>query len=134
MADVYKTLGQGLVTTSWTTLYNVPYPSEVQVGGGSGPIVTPESVVLPKQTLVTSVIVCNYALVDYFYLSLEGTDDGEDPGDPAPINYLFYHNKVFADGSLVLSLGLTLVPGDYLKMKADTVDTLTITAMGIETT
>ena len=84
---------------------------------------------------MTSIIVCNTdSGARTFSISLEGTADGEDPGDPGTVNHLFSGAAIAIKETLVLSLGLTLAPGDYLKVKASADSVVVFTAMGIETT
>ena len=132
MADVYKTLGQVVGTTGWTNLYFIEYPAAVTVGGAD---VAPRAVFSSTQTLVTSIIVCNTGgSAQTFSISLEGTTDGEDPLTPAAINMLFSGAAVAIGETHVLSLGLTLSAGDYLKVSANAGTAVTFTAMGIEIT
>ena len=136
MPDVYKTLGQIVAagSSAWTTLYTVPYPAAVTRGTAE---VTPRAAVDSIQTLVTSIIVCNTdGSGQTFGISLEGTAadaDPPDPGDPGTVNLLFSGAAIATKETLVLSLGLTLAPGDYVKANASDAGVV-FTAMGIETT
>jgi len=135
MSDQYKILGQILAPVSidadpGAILYTVPEAGEVQVGGGSGPVVAPKSVSQISQALVNSIIVCNTTATNRnFDLALRSVD-----GTVVDANYLVRTRLVAAKETKVFTLGLTLAPGNVLRVAASLAGVIAVTAMGIEVT
>ena len=128
MPDTYKILGQVNATTEYAALYFVPMPASLTYGPAEP---APFSVSAQTQTLVTSIIVCNWdpAPADHsFYIAVQAGSES-----PETQNTLFSDAEILQNSSKVLSLGLTLAEGDYIMVKADAA-LISFTAMGIEVT
>ena len=126
MANRFKVLGQLTGTGSDVALYTVPSPASSTPATG----LTKASIV-PVQTLVTSLIVCNTNTSEYkFTVRLkEDKDSGDDPKE-----FLFYQTVVGGFSSLTISMGLTLPSEAQIKVKVDTATpaNVSFTLMGIE--
>jgi len=127
MADRYKILGQDNLTPAdgLTELYSVPVAAAVTVGGAE---VAPKVTSVLVQALVTSIIVCNTdATAGSFDIQLEAA------AATSSDTYLFKVNSLSKNNTKVLSLGLTLSPGDKIRGNCTTGD-CDFTVMGIEIT
>jgi hypothetical protein len=113
MATSYKILGQGVPTTSTsTTLYTVPSTS--------------------TQTVISTVTICNTtstAAGAYLYLVKGGATAGT-------TNALVYNSSIPANGTVTLTLGLTLSVTastvDFIVGGSGTSGSLTFTVSGSE--
>ena len=137
MADRFAILGQALPTGAWSApatneveLYSVPLVAEGTVGS------EPKSVAFQTQTVVSSITVCNQdASARDFYVRLRKYVFST--GVPDPLNdkqFLFYGTSVGPNRTQILSVALTLSPGDEISVGASLADKLSFTAMGIEVT
>jgi|TARA_R110000765_G_scaffold314544_1_gene407349 hypothetical protein len=134
--DVYKVLKNEIFTisgTPHTVTYQVPPTSSTQVGGGSGPVVSPLAASVNTQTLVTSVFVCNV--------------DAESPADfslavsnydsVSPIVTTLYNDvRIYGGDSAELNLNLTLKSLDEVIFTGTQYSSVTpsihVTIFGIE--
>ena len=138
MADRFAILGQAFPTGVWSApetneveLYQVPLVAEGTVGS------EPKSVAFQTQTIVSSIIVCSQASVNPvgFYVRLRkylvstGALDGLDEKQ-----FLFHNTDVGPNKTQILSVALTLSPGDKISVGTETGSKLSFTAMGIEVT
>jgi len=137
MADRFAILGQAFPTVAWSSasdeveLYSVPLVAEGTVGS------EPKSVAFQTQTIVSSIIVCSQAAVNPigFYVRLRkylvstgALDDLDDK------QFLFHKTDVGPNKTQILSVALTLSPGDKISVGTETGSLLSFTAMGIEVT
>ena len=138
MADRFAILGQAFPTGVWSApdtneveLYQVPLVAEGTVGS------EPKSVAFQTQPIVSSIIVCSQASVNPvgFYVRLRkylvstGALDGLDEKQ-----FLFHNTDVGPNKTQILSVALTLSPGDKISVGTETGSKLSFTAMGIEVT
>ena len=137
MADRFAILGQAFPTGVWSApatneveLYSVPLVAEGTVGS------EPKSVAFQTKTVVSSITVCNQdASARDFYVRLRKYVFST--GVPDPLNdkqFLFYGTSVGPNRTQILSVALTLSPGDEISVGASLADKLSFTAMGIEVT
>ena len=129
--DSYKILGQiNPGAASVDDLYEVPVPAVKTVGPGAATSVTPKIVFVQRQTLVTSIIVCDIGAAattfNILLLPLTGTVVSNE-------HYIFKSSSITSKETKILSLGLTLGQGNTIKVSSASGD-LTFTAMGIEVT
>ena len=140
MADRFAILGQVLPGDAWIApddneerLYRVPLLDE---RNAAVKLSEPESVAFPTQTVVSSITVCNQdASARDFYVRLRKYVFST--GVPDPLNdkqFLFYGTSVGPNRTQILSVALTLSPGDEISVGASLADKLSFTAMGIEVT
>jgi hypothetical protein len=129
MSDRYAILGM-LVDTG--DLYQVPIPAATTVASSaaSDPEVSPRAVSVQRQTLLTSVVVCetNNAGAS-FSLFVVKYEDGS--GDP--VSQLFDLLPLTAKQTHVITLNLTLSPGDKVTFTKAS-GAIDITAFGVEMT
>ena len=138
--DEFKILGQ--INPGSATVYEVLYTCPVRSSlsysiGGATADVMPSVVDKNTQTAVTSIIITEIlGGASSFTMALFPTDA------PYPTtvagtsdeHFLFHTYSLVANESVVLSLGLTLSAGNRLAAVSSTINALTITAVGIETT
>mgnify|MGYP001258693983 CR=1 FL=1 len=141
MADRFAILGQAFPTVAWSSdsdeveLYSVPLVAEGTVGS------EPKSLAFQTQTIVSSIIVCSQATVNPvgFYVRLRKYDFSAGALEPLvpPISnkqFLFHNTDVGPNKTQILSVALTLSPGDKISVGTETGSKLSFTAMGIEVT
>ena len=141
MADRFAILGQAFPTGVWSApdtneveLYQVPLPDDRDAAAKMS---EPESVAFQTQAIVSSIIVCSQASVNPvgFYVRLRkylvstGALDGLDEKQ-----FLFHNTDVGPNKTQILSVALTLSPGDKISVGTETGSKLSFTAMGIEVT
>jgi hypothetical protein len=129
MADKYSILGQETVTTGGAkTIYTVPTAASSSVTEGSNTIVfSPKAVSDQTQTLLTTLYVCTTA-------SSSGVIEITVVKSPSStITKLFTGRALTANQTDILTLNLTLSPGDALKAEASGSSfDVDVTAFGIE--
>ena len=137
--DTYKILYQGFPTessgTGWTKAYSVPEAAAVKVDADTI-TVAPKAVSVLTQTLVTSIIVCEVAGGTAKFgigLRLASTDVAPEVADTGEYT-LFRENSLTGNDSVVLSLGLTLSPGNTIWVRSSIDENIYFTIMGIEIT
>ena len=137
MADRFAILGQALPGDAWEApatneveLYSVPLVAEGTVGS------EPKSVAFQTQTVVSSITVCNQdASARDFYVRLRKWDVSTEALEALlDKQFLFYGTSVGPNRTQILSLALTLSPGDEISVGASLINKLSFTAMGIEVT
>ena len=130
MADRYKILGLNSISAgaSLAELYSVPEAAAKTVASAAVEV-SPKAVSILVQALVVSIIVCNKdaTAAGTFEIQLEAAAD--DTAD----TYLFKANPLAEASTKVLSLALTLSPGDKISGTCAAVD-CDFTVMGIEIT
>lgn len=108
MAEALKILGQlAPADANLTDLYTVPALT---------------------MTTISSITVCNRsASLTNFRISVAVNGELD-----ATKQYLFYDQEVDANSSFVVTIGITLGPGDKIRARAATGNTLTFNVFGIE--
>ena len=122
MSDRYAILG---ILSATGDLYQVPLASATTVGD---PEVSPKAASSLTQTLLTSVIVCETggAGASFSFSVVQYVD-----GDGDPTSELFNAYPVASGGTEIITLNLTLSPGDKLSFTKDS-GALNATAFGVE--
>ena len=140
MADRFAILGQVLPGSAWIApddneerLYRVPLLDERDA---AAKLSEPESVAFQTQTVVSSITVCNQdASARDFYVRLRKWDVSTEALEALlDKQFLFYGTSVGPNRTQILSLALTLSPGDEISVGASLINKLSFTAMGIEVT
>jgi len=143
MADRFAILGQAFPDGVWAdaadptnnedVLYAVPVPDDRDAAAKMS---EPESVAFQTQAIVSSVIVCNQAPVNpvLFYVRLRSYKEATLVPLLDKKQFLFYGTSVGPNRTQILSLALTLSPGDEIRVGTSVADKLSFTAMGIEVT
>ena len=125
MPDRYKILGNlNLAAGGSGDLYTVPTPAKTDVNTATD--VSPKSVSVNVQTLLTTIVVCedkSSAGSGTFDITVTPS------GDPAC--NLFFKNVIAASNTKVLTLNLTLSAGDKVSCLATGTD-CSFTAFGVE--
>jgi len=129
MGDKYSILGQeNLATTGNTAIYTVPTIASSSVtAGGTSIVFSPKAVSDQTQTLLTTLYICTTAATD-------GTIEITVVKSPSStITKLFTGRALTANQTDILTLNLTLSPGDILKAEASgTLLNVDVTAFGVE--
>ena len=94
----------------------------------------PKAVSQIPQTLITSIIVCDTDSTNRTFDIVLQPVLPVDPTDVEDYQYLVKSRPLAANETKILSLGLTLGPGNILRVSASAADVVAFTVMGIEVT
>ncbi len=109
MPTTYKLLGQQAPGNSWTNLYTA----------GTSPATS---------SVISSIVVCNTGSIDRRFSIAVVNSSGD---TPTTSNLLAFNTPVISNDSVVLSMGITLGPGNTIKVYASGSGTISPTDVGV---